>query len=152
MCVLKCIHFHCSIVIYCIIIPYLFIHLDKDFPFITGKWWSSRIPSWPSRIIKDHTLTVVKGLLWLSKVTRSAVQGHPRWMGHRREFWKNMIHWRRKWQPTLVYLPREPHEQYENGKINNTGSWAPPGRKVQYVVQYATGEEQRAITNSSRKN
>ena len=29
---------------------------------------------------------------------------------------------------------------------------SPPGRKVQCVVQYATGEEQRAITNSSRKN
>ena len=29
---------------------------------------------------------------------------------------------------------------------------SPPGRKVQCVVQYATGEEQRAITNSSTSN
>ena len=29
------------------------------------------------------------------------------------EFWQNVVHWRRKWQTTPVFLPREPHKQYE---------------------------------------
>ena len=39
-----------------------------------------------------------------------------RWMGHAGEFWQNMVHWRREWQTTLVFLPWEPHEQYEKAK------------------------------------
>ena len=27
-----------------------------------------------------------------------------------------MVHWRREWQTTSVFLPREPHEQYEKQK------------------------------------
>ena len=34
-------------------------------------------------------------------------------MGHGREFWQNVVHWRREWQTTSVFLPWEPHEQYE---------------------------------------
>ena len=56
-----------------------------------------------------------------------------------------MIHWRREWQTTSVFLPWEPHEQYENAKdvtlkdelLKSVGA------------QYATGEEWR---NNSRKN
>ena len=39
-----------------------------------------------------------------------AVQGHLRQMGHSREFWQNLILWRRECQTTPVYLPQEPHE------------------------------------------
>ena len=42
-----------------------------------------------------------------------ATQGHPRWTGHSREFWQNMIHQRSKWQTIPVYLPWEPHELYK---------------------------------------
>lgn len=42
-----------------------------------------------------------------------AVQGHPRQTGHSREFWQNVILWRREWQTTPVYLPWEPHELYK---------------------------------------
>ena len=31
-----------------------------------------------------------------------AVQGLPRQMGHRRELWQYVIHWRREWQTTPV--------------------------------------------------
>ena len=41
-----------------------------------------------------------------------AVYGHPRWTGHGGEFWQNMVHWRREWQTTSVFLPWEPHEQW----------------------------------------
>ena len=42
--------------------------------------------------------------------------GPPRWTGHGREFWQNVFHWRRKWQTFSVFLPWEPHEQYEKQK------------------------------------
>jgi hypothetical protein len=45
-------------------------------------------------------------------------------------------------------LPGEPQEQYEKKK--DTIPEDEPHRLV--GVQYATGEEQRVITNSSRKN
>ena len=30
----------------------------------------------------------------------------------------NMVHWRREWQTTSVFLPSEPREQYEKAKKN----------------------------------
>ena len=42
--------------------------------------------------------------------------GHPRRMGHGGEVWENVVHWRREWQTTSVFLPSEPHEQYEKAK------------------------------------
>ena len=57
------------------------------------------------------------------------MQSHPRWMGHSEEFWQNVVHRRRRWQPAPVLLP-EPHEQCENAKRHDTKRWTPPGRKV----------------------
>ena len=34
-------------------------------------------------------------------------------MGHGGEFWQNVVHWRKEWQTTSVFLPWEPHEQYD---------------------------------------
>ena len=56
-----------------------------------------------------------------------------------------MVHWRREWQTTSVFLPWEPHEQYKKAK--DMTPEAEPPRLV--GMQYATGEQQR---NSSRKN
>ena len=53
-----------------------------------------------------------------------AVHGHLRWTGHSEEFWQNMVNWRRKWQPTLVFLPEEPYGQYEKAKRYDTRRWA----------------------------
>ena len=36
--------------------------------------------------------------------------------GHSGEFWQNVIHWRREWQTTPVYLPWESHELYKRPK------------------------------------
>ena len=35
---------------------------------------------------------------------------------HGGEFWQNVVHWRREWQTTSVFLPWEPHEQHEKAK------------------------------------
>ena len=42
-----------------------------------------------------------------------ALWGHPRRVGHGGEIWQNVVHWRREWQTTSVFLPWEPREQYE---------------------------------------
>ena len=56
-----------------------------------------------------------------------------------------MVHWRREWQTTSVFLPCEPHEQYErqNDRI--------PKEELPRSVgaQHATGDQWR---NNSRKN
>ena len=77
-----------------------------------------------------------------------AMEGHPRWMGHSGEFWKNMVHWRREWQIIPVFLPGEPHEQYENSKRYDMEDEPPRLKGVQYV----TGEEWRTITSNSGNN
>ena len=78
---------------------------------------------------------------------RHSVQGHPRQMGPREEFWQNMVYWRRKWQATLVFLPQEPHEHMKTQKRYDIRRWPPRTEDV----QCATGAEQRTITNSSRR-
>ena len=65
--------------------------------------------------------------------------------GHGGEFWQNVIHWRRQWQTTSVFLPSEPHEQYQKAKNRTLKDELP--RLV--GAQYATGEEWR---NNSTKN
>ena len=59
-----------------------------------------------------------------------------------------MVHWRRKWQPTPAFLPGERHEEYEKAK----GRTSEDEHSRSEGVQYTPGEEQRAITYSSRKN
>ena len=87
----------------------------------------------------DHSL------VWLNKTMRPVIQGHPRQMGHDGDFWQNVVHWRREWQTTSVFLPWEPHEQYEKAKRYDIERWIPQvGR-----CQYATEEDWR---NNSRKN
>jgi len=60
-------------------------------------------------------------ITWTTALSNSmklshAVWGHPRWKGHGGEVWQNVVHWRREWQTTSVFLPWEPHEQYEKAK------------------------------------
>ena len=49
---------------------------------------------------------------------KSLHDAHPnsRWMGHGGEVWQNVVHWRREWQTTSVFLPWKPHKQYEKAK------------------------------------
>ena len=51
------------------------------------------------------------------------------------------MRWRRKWQPTPVFLPGEPHEQYEKAKRYE----ALDEKHKSEGVQHATGEERKAI-------
>ena len=60
-----------------------------------------------------------------------------------------MVYWRRKWQPTPVFLLQEPHEQYKKRQKAMTLEDEPLRSEG---VQYATGEEWRVVPNSSRRN
>ena len=61
------------------------------------------------------------------------------------KFWQNVVYWRREWQMTSVFLPWEPHEQYEKAKNRILKDELP-----RFVgVQYAPGDQWR---NNSRKN
>ena len=89
-------------------------------------------------------------ITWTTALSNSvklshAVWGHPRWMGHGGEVWQNVVYWRREWQTTSVFLPWEPHEQYErqNDRTLKEELLGSVG------AQYATGDEWR---NNSRKN
>ena len=66
-------------------------------------------------------------------------------MGHGGEFWQNVVHWRREWQPITVFLPWEPHKQYEKEKDMTLIEELPRSVGAQYV----TGDQWR---NNSRKN
>ena len=35
---------------------------------------------------------------------------------HGGEFGQNIVHWRREWKTTSIFLPGEFHEQYKKGK------------------------------------
>ena len=58
---------------------------------------------------------------------------------------KNVVHWRREWQTTSVFLPWEFHEQYEKAKRWDTERWTPQS----VGAQYATADQWR---RNSRKN
>ena len=74
-----------------------------------------------------------------------AMWGYPRRAGHGQEVWQNVVHWRREWQTTSVFLPWEPHEQYEKAKNRTLKDELP----TLVGAQYATGDQWR---NNSRKN
>ena len=60
----------------------------------------------------DHRTTALSN----SVKPSHAVWGHPRWTGHGGEVWQNVVHRRRKWQTTSVFLPWKPHDQHEKAK------------------------------------
>ena len=54
-----------------------------------------------------------------------AAWGYLRWTAHGGEVWQNVFHWRSKWQTSSVFLPWEPHEQYEKAKWWDTERGTP---------------------------
>ena len=57
-----------------------------------------------------------------------------------------MVHWRREWQTTSVFLPLEPHEEYEKQNDMTLKDELP--RLV--GAQYATGEEWKRMKRWSK--
>ena len=65
---------------------------------------------------KQGNLVTWTTVLCNSMELSHAVWGLPKWTGHGGEVWENVVHWRREWQTTSVFLPWEPHEQCEKAK------------------------------------
>ena len=65
--------------------------------------------------------------------------------GHGGEFWQNVVRWRKESQTTSLFLPWEPHEQYERQNDRTQKDELPCLAGAQYV----TGDQWR---NNSRKN
>ena len=64
---------------------------------------------------------------------RNAMWGEPRQSGHGGEAWQNVVHWRRDWQATSVFLPWEPYEQYDLAywALKDKGKWTISAQKKQ---------------------
>ena len=93
---------------------------------------------------------LVNLITWTTPLSNSmklshALWGHPGQAGHGGEVWQSVLPWRPEWQTTSVFLPQEPHEQYERQSDRLLKEELP--RSV--GAQYATGDEWR---NNSRKN
>ena len=80
---------------------------------IWGCWCFSHL-SWFQRVM-DHCL-VAKGLAKLNGAMSHALYSHPRQKGHSRDFWQNVIHWRREWQSSPVYLLWESQDLHKRTK------------------------------------
>ena len=69
----------------------------------------------------------------------------------------NVVHWRREWQTTSLFLPWEPHEQYEKAKRYDTERWTPQvgrcpicyGRSVEKWLQKEWRDGAKAKTGPS---
>ena len=62
---------------------------------------------------------------WITQWSDEPCYVGPPKTGHSREFWENMIHWRREWQITPVHLPWESHKLYKRPKRYDTKRWVP---------------------------
>ena len=58
------------------------------------------------------------------------------------------VHWRKEWQATPVFLPRELHGQYEKAKSMTPEDEAPRSEGVQYIP----GKKRMVIPNRSIRN
>ena len=61
--------------------------------------------------------------------------GHPRRAGHGGEVWQNVVHWRRECQTTSVFLPWEPHEEYEKARRQDTEDELPRSEVPSMILE-----------------
>ena len=126
---------HCLVCLYILILTrnktslYISWSIEISYFFLVPTLYCIWVWLWsPSWIT---ALSWWRGLCNAVKLWAMPLQGHPRQTGHSEEFWQNVVHWRREW---LVFLLREPHEQYEKAKRYDTGRWAPQGQKVSSML------------------
>ncbi|CAM9784256.1 unnamed protein product [Rangifer tarandus platyrhynchus] len=109
----------------------------------------SRIPAWRTPMCRDDWWATVQGVAEsdTTERLRTAQNMLPRWPGGKESTcpagdlgssWVRKIPWRRKWQPTTVFLPGKSHGQR---KLTGYSPWGHKrvghdlGTKQQYVVK-----------------
>ena len=72
-------------------------------------------------------------------------------MGHGGEFWQNVLHWRREWQTTSVFLPWEPHEQFKRQKDMTLKDEFPRSVGVPYELEKSGEITQEEWTDGTKQ-
>ena len=95
--------------------------------------FSNRLPSWLPTLLIYLSISILPPLLNIYYML-------PRWLNgkesscqcsrHRFNPWVRKIPWRRKWQPTSVFLPEKFHEQWS---LEGYSSW---GCKVSDIIEH----------------
>ena len=82
---------------------------------IGADGWKRRVPSFITGLLSSFLLVIFHGashvVLVLLRWCKELVSQGRRCKRHRFDPWVRMIPWRRKWQPTPVFLPGEFHAQ-----------------------------------------
>ena len=86
-----------------------------------------------------NLITQTTALSYSMKLSH-AMWGHPRLEGHGGEVWLNVFHWRREWWTTSVFLPWEPHEQYDKAKWEDTERGTPQVGRCPILLLEISGE------------
>ena len=94
--------------------------------------------SWVWVMINNRKLTK-KNHMDLNEVMNHAVKGHPGQTGHGREFWQNVVHWRREWQTTPVFLPQESRTVWKGNMIRH---WKVSAEVSRCPTYYEESEKQ----------
>ena len=85
----------CPLLLLCSIFPSIRVFSNEPALHIRWpKYWSFSLSISPSN---EYSGLISFRMDWLLT-------------GHGREFWQNVVHWRREWQTISVFLPWEPHE------------------------------------------
>ena len=105
---------------------------------------------WRADKLKPHSQTTSQSVTRTTALSNSmklshALWGHPKQASHGGEVWQNVVHWRKEWQTTSVFLPWNPMNSMKTQNDRILKEELP--RSVS--VQYATGDQWR---NNSRKN
>ena len=98
----------------------------EEIPHIQGKRNPSKMVGIERGLQRAHRLkpqsqTTSQSVTWITALSNSvelshAMCGDPRGTSHGGEVWQNVVHWRREWQIISLFLPWEPHEQYDKAK------------------------------------
>ena len=97
--------------------------LASFLPKKSQGWSPSEWTGWISLQSKGRTFVGKVMSLLFNMLSRLVITFLPRskhllvsWLQSPSEVWQNVAHWRREWPTTSVFLPWEPHEQYEKAK------------------------------------
>ena len=109
----------------------------------SAQWYSQKVLQRNTVVVYDLVTYISQPCLtqWNNE---PCCIGPPKQIDHGRDFRQNVVHWRREWQTTSVFLPWETHKQYKKAKRYDTERWTPQVSRC----QYATGGQWR---NNSRK-
>ena len=87
--------------------PFFFSEISiQNYKFFSKHWVSFIYILWSEKVMAPHSSTLTWKIPWTEEPGRLQSMGSLR-VGHDFTFTFTFMHWRRKWQPTPVFLPGE---------------------------------------------